>query len=126
MDGYSLTNASEWFQCCCEEDENDTTHRNEEGLNNNNGRLINGLNNEFPLSTFSYELEKLLKTMAPVTTFCAAVPPNNHSSVTTLNNFNRTKSLENLNFTEKRQLIASTLSLAEILQQGEFLRSFSS
>lgn len=51
--------------------------------------------------------------MAPVTTFCATVPNNRDSFV--LNNLNRAKSLDNLNFEEKRQIIASTLSLADIL-----------
>jgi hypothetical protein len=142
MDGYNLTNATEWFQCCCDDDENENENEaptegggRDNGFNNNNKTLIVGngncKNEELPLSSLALasELERLLKTMGPVTTFCATVPINinssqgggGHNNLTTVNNFNRTKSLENLNFTEKRQLIASSLSLAEILKQGMFM-----
>lgn len=71
--------------------------------------------NVYPL-TIPFRVGRIIQKMAPVTTFCATLPNNNHNLV--INNLNRTKSLDNLNFEEKRQIIASTLSLADILCQG--------
>ena len=126
----NLTNASEWLYRSCG---NDPCYDDE---------IIIRDDNKYPPVHLSLSLTvgQLIETasrMAPVTTFCASMPNNNHhhhhhhnhggsnnhmsaaasAATITLNNLNRTKSLDNLNFEEKRQLIASTLSLADILQQ---------
>lgn len=127
----NYTNATEWFYESHEDEENDKTHDLKNNEINEDAHIIGGRNNAdfeneqdlelldvYPL-TLPFRVGQIIKKMAPVTTFCATIPNNNHNLV--LNNLNRTKSLDNLNFEEKRQLIASTLSLADILSQGDML-----
>jgi len=115
----NYTNATEWFYDNNEGEEDEKHHEEDNDTNEDDYR--SGRNNQeleldvYPL-TLPFRVGKIIKKMAPVTTFCATIPNNNHNLV--LNNLNRTKSLDNLNFAEKRQLIASTLSLADILSQG--------
>lgn len=137
MDDFRLnyTNATEWFyeRHEGEEDEKEAQQElNEKARNDQDDAIIkdersdpsnSNFENEqdlelldvYPL-TLPFRVGRIIKKMAPVTTFCATIPNNNHNLV--LNNLNRTKSLDNLNFEEKRQLISSTLSLADILTQG--------
>ncbi|XP_035716414.1 phosphatase and actin regulator 4 isoform X2 [Folsomia candida] len=136
MDDFRLnyTNATEWFyeRHEGEEDEKEAQQElNEKARNDQDDAIIkdersdpsnSNFENEqdlelldvYPL-TLPFRVGRIIKKMAPVTTFCATIPNNNHNLV--LNNLNRTKSLDNLNFEEKRQLISSTLSLADILTQ---------
>ena len=108
----NLTNASEWF--CCPDFGYDEDYEDEN-------------KDKYPVQlSLSMTVGRLLQNnMAPVTTFCAPLSNNNpnHNNSNnalnnSLNNLNRTKSLDNLNFAEKRQLIASTLSLADIIHQS--------
>lgn len=114
MDGYNLRNGREWF---CDGNEGMVLKKL------HTPRLL--IDTESPLSLRIFELEKILERMGPVTTFHPPPSPpqknnskNNIKNNPEINNFNRTKSLENLNFKEKRQLIGSSLSIAEILHQG--------
>jgi hypothetical protein len=136
----NYTNATEWF-CKIHEgeedgrmyhhdnsDEEDDYSRNENECNERNKTIIDGSEEErdevfdmYP-QTLPFRVGKIINKMAPVSTFCATVPNNNHNLV--LNNLNRTKSLDNLNFEEKRQIIASSLSLADILSQGAYRTCF--
>jgi hypothetical protein len=142
----NYTNATEWFyekhegekdnkktrneikgketsenNCVQDDDDDDEDDNERSNLNLNNSNFENEQDLElldvYPL-TLPFRVGRIIKKMAPVTTFCATIPNNNHNIV--LNNLNRTKSLDNLNFEEKRQLIASTLSLADILNQGVY------
>lgn len=123
MEEYQLnyTNATEWFYDNNEGEEDEKHHVEDNARNEDDYRSGRERNNQeleldvYPL-TLPFRVGQIIKKMAPVTTFCATIPNNNHTLV--LNNLNRTKSLDNLNFAEKRQIIASTLSLADILSQG--------
>lgn len=117
-DKYRFTSASEWFYC--PEHEEDNVNININGSSDKLSRSVSTVN-------VSVAVGRIIigggsnnsSDMAPVTTFCATVPSNNHQHESfVINNLNRTKSLDNLNFEEKRQIIASTLSLADILTSG--------
>lgn len=134
----NYTNATEWFyekHDGSEEHEQATEQRVKPNDKNEEDDVKNSPNNSnfeneqdlelldvYPL-TLPFRVGKIIQKMAPVTTFCATVPNNHHNLV--LNNLNRTKSLDNLNFEEKRQLIASTLSLADqfVISYGELIHS---
>jgi len=129
MSGVSrVINATEWL-CCDNEEEDQAFH------DDNDDCIVVYPNSHYYCVTLSptgtlgrrkivedsdfrsdYKLDSSI--MAPVTTFCAT-PANNNPNLH-FNNLNRAKSLDNLNFLEKRQLIASTLSLADILHQGGY------
>lgn len=115
-DKYRFTSASEWFYC----PEHEEDHVNVNINGSNNEKLSGGNSSSNSVSTVNVSVAVgriIIGKMAPVTTFCATGPSNNRDSFV-INNLNRTKSLDNLNFEEKRQIIASTLSLADILSQG--------
>lgn len=108
-DKYCFTSASEWFYCPEHEEDNVNVNINENSIHNDKlSRSVSTVNVSVAVGRI------IISDMAPVTTFCATVPANNHDSFV-INNLNRTKSLDNLNFEEKRQIIASTLSLADII-----------
>jgi len=133
----NYTNATEWF-CKIHDSEingrmytpdEEDNFKNEEvfsdGCTNNMfEKTPEELENEFGFyqQTLPFKVGKIINKMSPVSPFCGTIPNNNHNLV--LNNLNRTKSLDNLNFEEKRQIIASSLSLADILSQGAILSIF--
>lgn len=111
MAEFLLTPASEWMASLI-----NTPNEDEIIVNSRNVKRLTCISKSLHGSSLCCTFEKIIKSMAPVTSFCSTLAIT--ESKRPINNFSRTKSLDNLNFEEKRRVIASTLSLADLLQQG--------